>query len=779
MKEILNEYKRRGILKPANSPWNAPLFLAPKPGATPDMPSIKKHRLVADYRQLNKVIRPDYYPMPHIQDLLDSLGHHNEFFCKVDLRQAFHHIPLATEDCLKTAVSTPEGQKQFLVYMYGIKNGPPVFQRAGETILREHLYKRCLIYIDDIIIFGKTFAEMCYNLNVVLQCLAKAGASIDLGKSRFLATEIEFLGHIIDRTGSRRLERNLSAVTNFPQPTTKNQLLRFIGLASYLRSNMPTAFAEHERRLRRVVPKPGFSQIIWTDDAHEAFQLIKDSMTQVTRLERFHPDRITEVHCDASAQSLGAILIQKDDSGTPHVIEYASRVLSQAEQNYSNTERELLAAVWAVTHKFRHYLEVRPFTVLTDHKALLGTMKLTTQPSTRTIRFLMLLEPFNYEFRYCPGRDLAGPDALSRVSIMAAITSSSLPTPPDTDRPLIIQRYHEEFGHQGWKKVYRGLQDRFSWPKMRQQIWQQLKSCQVCFTFNSATVKIGTHLESIKVTKPREILCIDFYGPLPLTPAGNRYAMIGIDHFSKFAFGIPIQKKNTEAATQFLQDIFDKHGSFNTVLGDRDPVFRGKEFGRFLNVSGCNLHVAQATHAEANGCCERFIKTLGTIQAKVTALNNNPSTSWDQTLTDSIKCYNGTPHSTTDAVPGTVFFSKPWILDADTQFGVIPPTLDNNEIILNSRQAQESSTTMANRHHWPHFSVGDRVAIVRRLPNEKKHNADRRFRNRKEGPYKVVTYEGKGRYVLTSDGHNRITGNAWELIPCKTGVLPQREGGGE
>jgi transposase InsO family protein len=249
--------------------------------------------------------------------------------------------------------------------------------------------------------------------------------------------------------------------------------------------------------------------------------------------------------------------------------------------------------------------------------------------------------------------------------------------------------------------------------------------------------------------------------------------MIGIDHFSKFAFGLPIQQKNTESVLKFLQDVFTKHGPFKTVLGDRDSVFRSKAFSTFLTNNNCNLHVAQATHAEANGCCERFIKTLGTIQAKVAK-----STNWDETLLSSIQCYNGTPHSTTDAVPGEIFFSTPWILQADTAFGVVPPKIPTNKsVLLNSRRAQAASINIANRHHWPHFSIGDRVAIVRRLPNEQKHNADRRFRSRKAGPYQVVAHEGKGHYVLTSNGQDRIPGNAWELIKCQTGTFPQKGGG--
>jgi transposase InsO family protein len=206
---------------------------------------------------------------------------------------------------------------------------------------------------------------------------------------------------------------------------------------------------------------------------------------------------------------------------------------------------------------------------------------------------------------------------------------------------------------------------------MRKEIWNQIKTCQTCFKFNSATVKVGTHLESIRVTKPKELLCIDFCGPMPFTAANERYCMIAIDHFSKMAFGKIISHKDTDTAIQFLTDLFQQHGPFQAVMGDRDSVFRSRKFVAFLQSQNCNLHVAQATHAEANGCCERFIKTLNGILAKMMFTRQQSKSEWNLSILDSIHCYNGTPHSTTNAVPGEVFHSKPWPLESDQKFGII------------------------------------------------------------------------------------------------------------
>jgi hypothetical protein len=306
---------------------------------------------------------------------------------------------------------------------------------------------------------------------------------------------------------------------------------------------------------------------------------------------------------------------------------------------------------------------------------------------------------------------------------------------------------------------------------MRKEVWEQIQACQTCFQFNSATVQVGTALESIRVTEPRQLLCIDFFGPMPFTANNDRYAIIAIDHFSKMAFGRVIANRNTETAISFLSALFKEYGPFKAVMGDRDSVFRGRKFVEFLTSQGCQQHVAQATHAEANGCCERFIKTLSGILAKMMSTRQQSSKQWDLSILDSISCYNGTPHSTIGAVPGEVFLEKPWHLSADRKFGVVratPKQVSWADIVKTATKQQDNSISTANRHKWPHFAVGTRVAVVPRLANEKKHNADRRFRERKKGPYSVVAYEGKGVYKLT-DGQQEVRGNAWELIPCSTG----------
>jgi hypothetical protein len=223
--EILDEYLRRKIVEPAASPYSSPAFLVPKHGAKPTAIASKRYRMCCDYRQINTVTEDVMFPVFEVQQLLDALGSSNEYFATIDLRMGYHHIPLSASGKRKTAFSTPMGQYQFRVMSFGMKRSPRVFQRALHLILGDLVWKCCLVYLDDIIIFGKDFETFAANLDQVLSRLAHAGASISIEKSQFLAKEVKFLGFVVDKDSCRPAPETIEAIHNYPQPTTLRELL--------------------------------------------------------------------------------------------------------------------------------------------------------------------------------------------------------------------------------------------------------------------------------------------------------------------------------------------------------------------------------------------------------------------------------------------------------------------------------------------------------------------------------------------------------------------------
>jgi hypothetical protein len=199
---------------------------------------------------------------------------------------------------------------------------------------------------------------------------------------------------------------------------------------------------------------------------------LKDAIADDAQLRRFDASLYTEVQCDASLQTMGAVLLQGPDPEHLHVLEYASKVLTPAQQNYSNTERELYAIRWAVTDKFRPYLEGRKFTVATDHQALLHEMQLN-QPSRRIVYFKLQLESYNYTLRHIKGKQNLAADALSRVPAKPTVAShpdqkehvAVLQTPKriwdPREQRQIIDQCHKQLGHAGWRTVLQTLRTRF------------------------------------------------------------------------------------------------------------------------------------------------------------------------------------------------------------------------------------------------------------------------------------------------------------------------------
>jgi RNase H-like domain found in reverse transcriptase/Integrase zinc binding domain len=226
--------------------------------------------------------------------------------------------------------------------------------------------------------------------------------------------------------------------------------------------------------------------------ASEASENLKYEISKQNVLAHFIESFETEIFCDASGSCLVAVLTQIQPDGKSRVVQYAPRTLNAVGQRYSNTERELLAIVWAVTKKFRFYTKYRSFVVYTDHKALIGKTKLT-EDSKRIVRLWLKLAEFDVTIRHKAGTEMAAADALSRHVAFAALTDIH-----STD----IMECHVELGHRSWKVTYEVLKRSRSWQGMRQEVWRVVRACPTCIRFNILTTIIGNKITPIETTAP-------------------------------------------------------------------------------------------------------------------------------------------------------------------------------------------------------------------------------------------------------------------------------------
>lgn len=448
LKDVVEEEIKKmlddGIIRPSRSPYNSPVWIVPK---KMDASGKKKYRVVIDYRKLNQVTIADKYPIPEINEVISQLGK-NKIFSVLDLKSGFHQIKLKNEDIEKTAFSINNAKYEFTRMPFGLKNAPSIFQRALDDILREHIGKRCFVYIDDIIIFSKNEEDHIKDIEEIFKTLQDANMKVQLDKSEFFKKEVEFLGFIVSDQGISTNPKKIEAIKNFPEPKTIKDIRSFLGLSGYYRRFIRD-YAKLAKPLTSLLRGEGGhtskstsnkTPINFNEDAKSAFKKIKNTLISEDIILTY-PDFNKEFHLttDASKYALGAVLEQE---GKP--ITFISRTLSKTEENYATNEREMLAIIWALKALRNYLYGTAKVVIFTDHQPLTFTLN-SKNCNGKMKRWKCFLEEYNYEIKYKPGKSNVVADTLSRppqsinlTSTQHSHESSSENLIPATEAPINV-----------------------------------------------------------------------------------------------------------------------------------------------------------------------------------------------------------------------------------------------------------------------------------------------------------------------------------------------------
>ena len=403
LRKILDDLLERKIIQPSKSEFASPIVLVKKKSG--------EFRLCIDYRVLNKVLRRDNYPLPLIEDQIDTLRD-KKYFSVLDLKDGFLHIRVANESIKYTAFTTPFGVFEYRQMPFGLKVGPARFQRFVNAALADLIRaKDIVVYMDDVLVATVTMEHHLKILKQLFICLVDNLLELRIDKCKFLCTEIEFLGYRISKDGIQPNKSGIEALERYPIPQDLRSLQCFLGLASYFRKFIEKfsviAKPLYDMLRKNVEFKLGKNQL-------EAFDMLKQKLQEAPVLSIYSPYDETELHTDASANGFGAALMQRKNDMKFHPVSYFSKRTTDIESRYHSFELETLAVIYAL-RRFRHYLHGIKFKIVTDCASLRMTLD-KKDVSPRIERWAVELMEYDYVLEHRAGTKMQHVDALSRAT---------------------------------------------------------------------------------------------------------------------------------------------------------------------------------------------------------------------------------------------------------------------------------------------------------------------------------------------------------------------------
>uniref|UniRef100_A0A3B1K6C6 Gypsy retrotransposon integrase-like protein 1 n=1 Tax=Astyanax mexicanus TaxID=7994 RepID=A0A3B1K6C6_ASTMX len=451
VRKAITEMEEAGVIRPSKSPYASPIVVVTKKDGS--------LRICMDYRKLNSCSTRDAFPLPRVEEALEALGE-AKYFSTLDLTSGYWQVEVAEADKHKTAFSTPMGLFEANRMPFGLQNSPSTFQRLMTCCFGDLNFESLLIYLDDIVIFSRTFDEHLERLQMVFDRLRKYGLKLKPQKCHLLRREVLYLGHVVSSDGIKTDPDKISKVAGWKVPENRHELLQFLGFAGYYRRfiegyasiaaplyRLTSGDPRKKKRGRKGPPAVGLP-FIWTEECENAFQTLKTKLTTAPVLGYADYSQPFVLQTDASLAGLGAVLAQVQD-GRERVIAYASRGLNPAETRYPAHKLEFLALKWAVTDKFYDHLYGHKFSVLTDNNPLKYVMTTAKLDATGQ-RWVAQLSMFDFDIRYRQGGCNANADGLSRMP--ASEVAEALHTCPQLV-PTSSQKQSQEKGDSAERAV--------------------------------------------------------------------------------------------------------------------------------------------------------------------------------------------------------------------------------------------------------------------------------------------------------------------------------------
>jgi hypothetical protein len=371
-------------------------------------------RLYIDYRDLNKITVRNWYPIPRIDDLLDQLKG-AKYFSKIDLNYSYHQVPIEATDVWKTTFKSREGLFEWLVMPFGLTNASKTFMRMMDDILRPFTNSFVVVYLDDILIFSRTWEEKLQHMEEVLRTLRQHKLYANIEKCSFGMKEIQYLGYIMNEQGVHVDSAKIQVIRNWSTPRTITELRSFLGLANFYRRFM-LGFSNIAWALSNVTKGGDKAKFFWSPTQQQTFEELKQRLCSTPILTLPDLQQPFEIGTDASDYVVGTVLTQHG-----HPVAYHSETLSDTVRKYPTYDKEMYSIVQAC-RQWKHYILGKETIIHTDHKPLQFVQTQGKLQNECHQKWSANLQQFHLSIKYKKGSTNHVTDCLSRPPVTTLTT---------------------------------------------------------------------------------------------------------------------------------------------------------------------------------------------------------------------------------------------------------------------------------------------------------------------------------------------------------------------
>ena len=629
MVKVLIEAK---VVEPCNDAYYSHAFLVPK--------SNGHWRLVLDFKNLNGATVNHYsWPIPDIKEMLNRVGDSQpEFFAVFDLTSGYYQAPIDEDSRKYTAFLTRHGVYRWLRLPMGLTNAGSYFQHSLATqVLNGLIHNGAELYLDDCLVHAKTEDEYIKRLRTVFLRFRESGITLNPSKCKLGLSQVEFVGHTVNKDGLHFTRDKLDSVLNFPQPGTKRQIKSFIGLANYFRDHIRN-HSDRVQALQELVGDYDKSQarhkIKWSDECIRAFEDIRQAIDECPMLWFLDDFSPIYLQTDASDYGIGAYLYQvitlEDGTTMEHPVGFLSKSIASSHQSWDTPMKEGFAIFYALK-KWEYLLRDRQFTVMTDHENL-TRLRADHDTNKMVKRWFMAFQEFDITWEWVKGVNNDVPDTFSRLCkeepdehpavLLCQLTGYEIPQEHwDT-----IARFHNSGlkvegrdenlpplpgGHGGVERTLQQLDlHDLQWKHRTKHVRRFIKMCPCCQKMDQMKKVIHSYPFTVSSYGLWDTVSIDFIERLQPDEYGNNMIIVIIDNFSRFVDLYPTNSTKAEGAADALLSFVGRYATPLHFTTDGGSNFKSNLIRGLIERLGSDHYLTAAYSKEQNAIVERMNKEV-------------------------------------------------------------------------------------------------------------------------------------------------------------------------